>query len=149
MKTLLWKDIRENWMRFVLIPLGFAVLLWLSVKEHFEGELADFMFDGTCIAGGVLLAAVLAMDMVTTERSKLTMECTLSRPVPPYQFYLSKFLVGSLILFICVLAFIATLYRIVPGLVKVPDHHFDALAGPQILENVPSTKLLILCFPAF
>lgn len=131
MKALLWKEARENAYK---VATALGAVLFLFVLRQLEYFNKGFIADADAWGGiiGAVTAAVLAVEVLASERSRGTLEFLLVRPTTVGRILAAKFLVGAVALFAVIAAFWAMVYAVPPG--PVSPWRTDVL---QLLHDVP------------
>lgn len=167
MKALLWKEVRENRIKFAM-GLGLIVLIHiLRIEEGFEAELVKGLFRGLYVVGGGIVSILLAMDLVASERSNGTLDFTLTRPVSPFKFLAAKFIVGAGALLVLHTLFWLSIYDFQDDLVstasseKIHVNYYDQLVGQdpsydldrvrsapafRIMDTIPVSRMILLAY---
>jgi hypothetical protein len=149
MKTLLWKEWRESRTK-IAIAFSLIILIHvLSIEEGFEVGLVQGLFRGLYPVFGGIVSILLAMDLVTSERTNGTLNFTLSRPVSPLQFLAAKFLVGSIALLLLHALFWLTVYGFHDALAAAKTDQRSALAAAQLIRSVSLPRMIVVSFPMF
>ena len=104
MKTLLWKEYRENAYK-VLLGVGACLAIHvMRMRESFNHWFTNDI-DEFALWFGIVSAIILAMEAVAGERARGSFDFLMARPVSALRLLLPKFAVGAVGLFVITAAF--------------------------------------------
>ena len=121
MKTLLWKEYRENGYKVLLAVAACFALHMMRLRAGFNHWFSD-QLDMIAASFGLICAVAMAMDAVAGERVRGTLPFLMARPRSALRLLVPKFAAGAIGLFVTVAAFWIMAYA-TP--LDTGENHFD------------------------
>ncbi len=144
MKTLLWKECRENLYKVLLGLAACLAVHFLRMNERFNAEFSNDS-DEWAWGFGLVAAVVFGMEMIAGEKSRGTMDFLMARPLAPVRMLAVKFVVGATGLLVVMTGFWAMVYATSYGPVLDGAPHLPSTAT-KIMEDVGLPAMVQIWF---